>query len=69
MRKQAEWRMDIKRNGSHPTCYGPTGSITGTVRIDAPFEAPDPACVGGASVTFEPGKRHAWRSHPLGQKQ
>lgn len=57
--------MDIKRNGSHPTRYGPADSFTGTVRIDSPFEAPDPARVGGASVTFEPGARTAWHSHPL----
>lgn len=59
--------MDIKRNGSHPSGKGPADYFTGTVRIDSPFEAPDPARVGGASVTFEPGARTAWHSHPLGQ--
>jgi quercetin dioxygenase-like cupin family protein len=59
--------MDIKRNGSHPSGKGPADYFTGTVRIDSPFEAPDPARVDGASVTFEPGARTAWHSHPLGQ--
>jgi quercetin dioxygenase-like cupin family protein len=70
MRRQTSERnetIDIKRNGSQPTRYGPTNAFTGTVRIDSPFEAPDPARVGGASVTFEPGARTAWHSHPLGQ--
>ncbi|GLV54111.1 cupin [Dictyobacter sp. S3.2.2.5] len=59
--------MDIKRTGSQPTRYGPADTFTGTVFIDSPFEAPDPARVGGARVTFEPGARTAWHSHPLGQ--
>ncbi len=59
--------MDIKRNGSQPSGKGPAEYFTGTVRIDSPFEAPDPARVGGACVTFEPGARTAWHSHPLGQ--
>ncbi|GHO57060.1 cupin domain-containing protein [Ktedonobacter robiniae] len=59
--------MDIKRNGSHPSGKGPADYFTGTVRIDSPFEAPAPARVGGACVTFEPGARTAWHSHPLGQ--
>nr|WP_236031549.1 hypothetical protein [Ktedonospora formicarum] len=59
--------MDITRNGSHPSGKGPTEYFTGAVRIDSPFEAPDPARVGGARVTFEPGARTAWHSHPLGQ--
>jgi quercetin dioxygenase-like cupin family protein len=59
--------MDVKRNGSQPTRYGPADTFTGTVFIDSPFEAPDPAHVGGAHVTFEPGARTAWHSHPLGQ--
>src|SRR3981189_299928 len=59
--------MDIKRNGSRPSAKGPSDYFTGTVRIDPLFQAPDPARVGGASVTFEPGARTAWHTHPLGQ--
>ena len=59
--------MDIKRNGSQPSGKGPTEWFTGAVRIDPLFEAPDPARVRGASVTFEPGARTAWHTHPLGQ--
>ena len=59
--------MDIKKNGSQPSGKGPTEYFTGTVRIDPLVEAPDPARVRSASVTFEPGARTAWHSHPLGQ--
>ena len=59
--------MDIKRNGSEPSGNGPTEYFTGTVRIDSRFQASDPARVGGAIVTFEPGARTAWHTHPLGQ--
>jgi len=59
--------MDIKRNGSQPSSKGPAEWFTGTVRIDPLFEANDPTRAGGASVTFEPGARTAWHSHPLGQ--
>ena len=59
--------MDIKRVGSRPSSQGPTEWFTGSVRIDPLFEAHDPARAGGASVTFEPGARTAWHSHPLGQ--
>ena len=59
--------MDIKRNGSQPSAKGPADSFTGAVRIDTPFKAADPARVGGAIVTFEPGARTAWHTHPLGQ--
>ena len=59
--------MDIKRNGSRPSSQGPTDWFTGSVRIDPLFEAPEPARVRGASVTFEPGARTAWHTHPLGQ--
>ena len=59
--------MDIKRNGSEPSGNGPTDYFTGTVRIDSRFQAGDPARVGGAIVTFEPGARTAWHTHPLGQ--
>ncbi|MBO9097598.1 MULTISPECIES: cupin domain-containing protein [unclassified Rhizobium] len=59
--------MDIKRNGSQASAKGPADYFTGTVRIDAPFSATAPARIGGATVTFEPGARTAWHTHPLGQ--
>ena len=59
--------MEIKRNGSQPSGKGPAAYFTGAVRIDPLFAAPAPACVSGASVTFEPGARTAWHTHPLGQ--
>ena len=59
--------MEIKRNGSQLAGKGPAEWFTGTVRIDPLFEAPDPALVAGASVTFEPGARTVWHMHPLGQ--
>jgi len=59
--------MDIKRSGSQPSGKGPAEYFTGTVRIDPLFEAADPGRVVGASVTFEPGARTAWHTHPLGQ--
>ena len=59
--------MDIQRSGSRPSGKGPADWFTGAVRIDPLFEAPAPARVAGASVTFEPGARTAWHTHPLGQ--
>ena len=59
--------MQIKRSGSQPSAKGPDNYFTGTVRIDAPFSGSDGARVGGATVTFEPGARTAWHTHPLGQ--
>ena len=59
--------MDIKRSGSQPSGMGPAEWFTGAVRIDPLFQAPDPARVLGASVTFERGARTAWHTHPLGQ--
>ena len=59
--------MEIKRAGSRPSAKGPADWFTGTVRIDPLFEAPEPARVAGAQVTFEPGARTAWHTHPLGQ--
>ena len=59
--------MEIKRVGSQPSATGPSDWFTGTVRIDPLFQAPDHALVQGASVTFEPGARTAWHTHPLGQ--
>jgi quercetin dioxygenase-like cupin family protein len=59
--------MEIKRAGSQPSGKGPADWFTGAVRIDPLFTAPDPAFVQGALVTFEPGARTAWHTHPLGQ--
>ena len=59
--------MDIKRSGSRPSGPGPADWFTGTVRIDPLVAAPAPARVAAASVTFEPGARTAWHTHPLGQ--
>jgi len=59
--------MEIKRNGSQPSGKGPADYFTGVVRIDSPFQGTAPAKVGGAIVTFEPGARTAWHTHPLGQ--
>jgi quercetin dioxygenase-like cupin family protein len=59
--------MNIQRIGTQPSSVGPSEWFTGTVRIDPLFRAPDPARVAGASVTFEPGARTAWHTHPLGQ--
>ena len=59
--------MEIKRSGSQPSGKGPADYFTGAVRVDPLFEAPDPARARGASVTFEPGARTAWHTHPLGQ--
>ena len=59
--------MEIKRAGSQPSAKGPADWFTGTVRIDPLFSAPVPARVAGATVTFEPGARTAWHTHPLGQ--
>jgi quercetin dioxygenase-like cupin family protein len=59
--------MDIKRSGSQPSIKGPAEWFIGTVRIDPLFDAAAPARVAGASVTFEPGARTAWHTHPLGQ--
>jgi len=59
--------MDIKRNGSQPSVRGPNDYFTGTVRVDQPFQGTGNARTGGAFVTFEPGARTAWHTHPLGQ--
>jgi quercetin dioxygenase-like cupin family protein len=59
--------MKITRIGSQPSGKGPADWFTGAVRIDPLFQAPEPARVGGAMVTFEPGARTAWHKHPLGQ--
>ncbi len=57
----------INTNGSQPSASGPADYFTGTVRVDAPFKGTDDARVSGATVTFEPGARTAWHTHPLGQ--
>ena len=59
--------MEVKRSGSQPSGQGPADYFSGTVRVDPLFTAPEPARVVGASVTFEPGSRTAWHTHPLGQ--
>jgi len=59
--------MNIQRNASKPTVKGNADYFTGHVRLDNPFQTTDPARVGGATVTFEPGARTAWHTHPLGQ--
>ena len=59
--------MEITRNGSQPSGKGSSDYFTGTVRVDPLFQSPEPARVRGASVTFEPGARTAWHTHPLGQ--
>jgi quercetin dioxygenase-like cupin family protein len=62
-----ELHMDIKRAGSQPSRKGPTDWFTGTVRIDPLFELKAPSRALGISVTFEPGARTLWHTHPLGQ--
>jgi len=59
--------MEITRSGSQPSAKGPAEYFTGVIRVDPLFQAPAPARVSGASVTFEPGARTAWHTHPLGQ--
>jgi quercetin dioxygenase-like cupin family protein len=62
-----ERRMEIKRSGSQPSGKGPADWFTGMVRIDPLFQATGPARAAGNAVTFEPGARTAWHTHPLGQ--
>ena len=59
--------MDISRGGSRPSREGPADWFTGSVRVEPLFDVADPGRVAGASVTFEPGARTAWHTHPLGQ--
>jgi quercetin dioxygenase-like cupin family protein len=59
--------MEIKKNGSQPSAKGPTDWFTGTVRIDPLFQPNEARRAGAATVTFEPGARTAWHTHPLGQ--
>lgn len=59
--------LTVTPNGSQPSAQGPADYFTGSVRVDAPFKGTEPARVSGATVTFEPGARTAWHTHPLGQ--
>jgi quercetin dioxygenase-like cupin family protein len=59
--------MEIRRIGSQPSKTGPSEWFTGSVRIDPLVQAPEPALVQAASVSFEPAARTAWHTHPLGQ--
>lgn len=59
--------MNIQKNGTQLSQQGPAEYFTGTVRLDSPFEGTEPARIGGAVVTFEPGARTNWHTHPLGQ--
>jgi quercetin dioxygenase-like cupin family protein len=59
--------MDIKRAGSRPSSKGPGDWFTGSVRLDPIVDAPEPARIASSLVTFEPGARTAWHTHPLGQ--
>ena len=59
--------MEIRRSGSQASGKGPAEWFTGSVRVDPLFGPPEPSRVAGAHVTFEPGARTAWHTHPLGQ--
>lgn len=59
--------LAIQRNGSQPSRKGPAETFTGAVRLDTPFAGRAPSTVSGSIVTFEPGARTAWHSHPVGQ--
>lgn len=59
--------MDIQRSGTKPSGKGPADYFSGTVRLDPLFQVAEPARLAGNSVTFEPGARTAWHTHPLGQ--
>jgi quercetin dioxygenase-like cupin family protein len=65
--KDTQMDIDIKRNGSRASQKGSSDWFTGSVRVDPLFQAPDPGRVGAGQVTFEPGARTAWHTHPLGQ--
>lgn len=64
---QADPVITVTHPGSQPSTTGPAENFTGTVRVDSRFQGTTPARIGGAIVTFEPGARTAWHSHPLGQ--
>lgn len=65
--EQAPANVTIARVGSQPSSVGPAKNFTGAVRVDSPFQGTAPARVAGGLVTFEPGARTAWHTHPLGQ--
>ena len=65
--QQGSNAMKITRSGSQPSRKGPAEYFVGSVRVDSPFSTTAPARVGGATVTFDPGARTAWHTHPLGQ--
>jgi 4-carboxymuconolactone decarboxylase len=65
--KKKDNHMEIERSGSQPSSKGSAEWFTGTVRVDPLFDAHEPARTSGGSVTFEPGARSAWHTHPLGQ--
>jgi quercetin dioxygenase-like cupin family protein len=65
--KRRVMEIDIKRNGSRPAVNGSPDWFTGSVRVDPLFQAPDPARASAGQVTFEPGARTNWHTHPLGQ--
>ena len=60
--------MKIVRSSEQPSAKGPAEYFTGSVRLDSRFAAPEPARAAAALVTFEPGARTAWHTHPLGQR-
>jgi quercetin dioxygenase-like cupin family protein len=65
--EQGDQKMDLQRSGAQPSSKGPYEWFTGAVRVDRLFQASAPARVSGANVTFEPGARTAWHTHPHGQ--
>jgi quercetin dioxygenase-like cupin family protein len=65
---QSDQGLRISRNGSQPSAAGPSENFTGRVRVDTPFRAEAPARASGGLVTFDPGARSAWHTHPLGQR-
>ncbi|TSD83123.1 cupin domain-containing protein [Mycobacterium sp. KBS0706] len=64
---QSNQMITVTRPGSQPSAAGPAENFTGSVRVDSRFQGTAPARIGGGIVTFEPGARTAWHSHPLGQ--
>ncbi|HSV80730.1 MAG TPA: cupin domain-containing protein [Ramlibacter sp.] len=64
---QPDAGLRIARNGTQPAARGPAENFTGAVRVELPFRGEAPARVSGGLVTFEPGARSAWHTHPLGQ--
>lgn len=64
---QPNQMITVTHPGSRPSTLGSAENFTGRVRVDSPFKGSDPARISGATVTFEPGARTAWHTHPLGQ--